>query len=131
MAGFTTAMPTSFKQELMEALHNHDDRVPALVQFREAQEPFANAGDGHLVQRFGGFLAIPGDEGDRGALGEKLGGGGDLPGLHFELARNLNNVCFVHFKTDLWLYPSAARATRDLPETARCWLELLHKLDSR
>ena len=84
------------------------DRVPALIQFREAQEPFANAGDGHFVQRSGGFLAIPGDEGDRGALGEKLGGGGDLPGLHFELARNLKNMCFVHFKTDRLLYPSAA-----------------------
>ena len=84
------------------------DRFPALIQFREAQEPFANAGDGHFVQRPGGFLAIPGDEGDRGAFGEKLGGGGDLPGLNFELARNLKNVCFVHFKTDRLLYPSAA-----------------------
>ena len=83
------------------------DRVPALIQLREAQEPLANAGDGHFVQRSGGFLPIPGDEGDRGALGEKFGGGGDLPGLHFELTRYLKNMCFVHFKTDRLLYPSA------------------------
>jgi hypothetical protein len=30
--------------------------------------------------------------------------------LHSKLARNLINVCFVHFTTDRFLYPSVALA---------------------
>ena len=74
------------------------DGLPALIQFRQAQEPFANARDSHFVQRSGRFLAITGDEWNGGALRKKFGGGGDLPRLNFEFTRNFKNMCFVHFK---------------------------------
>ena len=69
------------------------------MQFRQAHEPFANAGDGHFVQRSGRFLAITGDERNGGALCEEFGGGGDLPRLNLEFTRNFKNMCFVHFNS--------------------------------
>ena len=51
-----------------------------MIQFRQAQEPLANAHDGDFVQRSGGFLAITRDEGNRGALGKEFGGGGTCRG---------------------------------------------------
>jgi hypothetical protein len=74
------------------------DGLPALIQFRQAQEPFANARDGHFVQRSGRFLAITGDERNGGAFGEKFGGGGDLPRLNFEFTRNFQEYVLRSFQ---------------------------------
>ena len=86
-----------FVREEIALGERFQDCLPALIQFRKAQEPFANARDGNFVQRSGCFLAITGDERNRGALREEFGGGGDLPRLHFEFARNFQNMRFVHF----------------------------------
>jgi hypothetical protein len=86
-----------FVREEIALGERFQDCLPALIQFRQAQEPFANAGDGHFVQRPGRFLAITGDERNSGAFREEFGGGGDLPRLNFEFTCNFKNVCFVHF----------------------------------
>ena len=49
-----------------------------LVDIRELFEPIANGRDLHFVELARGFLAVARDERNRGALGEELGGGGDL-----------------------------------------------------
>jgi transposase len=74
--------------EVQEFRQRFENRLPALIQFRQRQQPLADAGHDHLIQRPRGFLAVTGDEGHRGAFGEQPGRGGNLTGLKFEFAGN-------------------------------------------
>ena len=74
---------------------------------------------------------------NRRALGKKLRGGGDLPGLNLQFARNFDNVYFVHLTTGngavaagegggarLWRSPAQQlRACNDLPGINRIFCD--------
>lgn len=55
-----------------------ENRVLPLDQLTECVDPILDRTEGRFVQAPGAFLAIPGHEGDRVALAQKLGGGLDL-----------------------------------------------------
>ena len=52
-------------------------RAAAGIQFGELQHAVADGGDLDFVERAGLLLAVAGNEGNRAALGEQFGGGGD------------------------------------------------------
>ena len=54
-----------------------EDGAAAGVEFGELEHAVADGGDLDFVERAGLLLAVAGNERDRAALGEQLGGGGD------------------------------------------------------
>ena len=60
------------------------DRVPALVELAQVAEPLFERAQLRVVQRAGGFLAVPGDERHGRAAVEQVHGGADLAYRHAE-----------------------------------------------
>ena len=66
-------------------LERLDDGGAAVVEGDQLLHALLDVLDLHLVERAGGLLAVAGDEGDGGAVGEEFGGGADLDGAQAEL----------------------------------------------
>ena len=66
-----------FGSEQRALFERFENRAAAGVELGKLQHPVADGGDLDLVERASLLLAVAGKEGDRAALGEQLGGGGD------------------------------------------------------
>ena len=71
--------------QLALGAHLGQDRIPALVEFAQVTQAFLERAQLRVVERAGGFLAVPGDERHGGAAVEQLHGGADLPDSHAQL----------------------------------------------
>ena len=78
-------------------LQGLEDGPPALVEFLELGQAVPDRGDGDLVERSGGLLAVPRDERDGPAGGQKFGRGGDLRGTQAQFAGDSVYVKRFHF----------------------------------
>ena len=72
--------------ELALGLDLLKDRFPALVEFAQVAQPLLERAELRVVERAGGFLAVPGDERHGSAAVEQLDRGADLTDAHAELA---------------------------------------------
>ena len=66
-----------------------EDGPTPVLKFAEVAQPLLQIAQLGVIQRPGGFLAVPGDEGHGGSGVEQVHGGLDLPGLHAEFGRDL------------------------------------------
>ncbi len=73
--------------EEVPLLERPEDRGTPIVEVGQLRQPVADGGDRHLVQAPGGLLAVPRDEGHRGAFGQERRGGGDLARRHAQFRR--------------------------------------------
>ncbi len=71
-----------FVGQLALAADLGQDRVPALVEFAQVTQALLERAQLRVVERAGGFFAVPGDERHGGAAVEQLHGGADLPDGH-------------------------------------------------
>ena len=66
-----------------------EDGPTPVLEFAEVPQPLLQVAELGVIQRPGGFLAVPGDEGHGGSGVEQVHGGLHLPGLHPEFGRDL------------------------------------------
>ena len=89
------------------------DRLPALVELAQVTQPLLERAQLRVVERAGGFLAVPGDERHGGAAVEQLDRGADLTARHAELGCDslVHGQCLGHHS----IVPAVREAGGALP----------------